>query len=67
MVAVLKDLAISYGGHMHSEKDDYIRPDEIEKLNSLDTQERLIPVFWGGGAEMAGCMEEAIFQKELYR
>ena len=23
-----------------SEIDDYIRPDEIEKLNSLDTQER---------------------------
>lgn len=33
---------------MHSEKDDYIRPDEIEKLNSLDTQERLISVFFGG-------------------
>ena len=40
MVAVLKDLTISYGEHMHSLIDDNIRPDEIEKLNSLDRKER---------------------------
>ena len=33
---------------------------------SRQTGERLIPVS-GGGREMVGCMEEAIFQKEFYR